>query len=122
MRTAIVAAEWAMDRRAAEVAFELRRGVRGLTLVANCAPLLGFLLAARGILGSFVGCSGEKSMCMAELVYRLSNAQWPAAFGIGIALAAWWFRDYLLEQVAGFEVEMAGERLRRRTVLERGWP
>ncbi len=48
-------------------------------------PLLGLLLTVFGMINSFIGCGGERSICMAAVVERLARSIVPASWGILLA-------------------------------------
>jgi biopolymer transport protein TolQ len=64
----------------------MKRGLSGLATIASVAPWFGLLITLIGIVGSFVGCGGEKSACMAVLADRLANALIRCVVGLFVGL------------------------------------
>jgi biopolymer transport protein ExbB/TolQ len=66
----------------------MKRGLKTLATIASVAPWLGLLITVIGIVGSFVGCGGEKSTCMAAIVDRLANVIARSALGLLVGIIA----------------------------------
>ncbi|MCC6586518.1 MAG: MotA/TolQ/ExbB proton channel family protein [Bryobacterales bacterium] len=79
----------AMERASRQVCQQLSARVSSLALIASVAPLLGTLLNVRLFVGSFLGCGGERSACMAATVERIAQSFVPAAFGLATAIPAY---------------------------------
>lgn len=75
-------------------------------MIAATAPLAGIFGYVLGINNSFRGIAGEKTQAMANLAGWLSEAGIPAAFGIGVALAAYIQLRAWEAEVERFETEM----------------
>lgn len=86
---------------------EMRAGLNCLATIASTAAFLGLFGTILGILGSFGGCGGEKSMCMAALAQGLSNALIPAALGLMVALLALASHSHFRAEVKMFNQEMS---------------
>jgi biopolymer transport protein ExbB/TolQ len=116
----IVGAVLRASRRSAALFHEdLRQGLTGLATVAYLAPWCGLLATVLAIPNSFVGCSGEKSTCMAAVVVRLSRSIWPTAFGLLIGLMSAWGNRYLTGNLEVFDREMEGAALELANQLSR---
>jgi biopolymer transport protein ExbB/TolQ len=89
----------------------MKRGVNCLATVAAVAPLLGILITVDGIVGSFIGCGGEKSICMATVVDRLANAIARGAIGLLVGILASLYYRYLQAKLEGLDMEMRNATL-----------
>jgi biopolymer transport protein ExbB/TolQ len=98
-------------RAAAAVHQDLHRGLNSLATIAATAPFLGILGTVPSIVGSFVGCGGEKWTCLAAVVLNLSNAIVPTALGLLVAIPALWCYKHLSSRVEAFDLEMDGASL-----------
>lgn len=103
--------ELACIRAAAHEHQRLARGTTLLATVAATAPLMGLWLTEILMLDSFKGCGGERWTCYAALVHGLSEAQYPAAFGLTAAILAWCLREHFLRAIAEFDTEMRAATL-----------
>jgi biopolymer transport protein ExbB/TolQ len=111
VRADIEAARLASERAAALILRKMGRGRASLAGIAGSAPFVGMAGTVRGIFSSFVGCSGEKSACMAAVIWRLSEAIAPTALALLIALLAWWCHDYLCARLKALDTEMRAATL-----------
>lgn len=84
----------------------MKRGVNGLATIASVAPWLGLLITVIGIVGSFPGCDGPRSFCMAVVADGLADALARAALGLGVGIMSLCFYRYLLGQLENFDIEM----------------
>jgi biopolymer transport protein ExbB/TolQ len=107
----------ATDRVAAIVHNDMKRGLSGLATIASVAPWFGLLITLIGIVGSFVGCGGEKSACMAALADRLANALVRCALGLFVGLLSLCYYRYLSGQLEELEIEMRNMALELANVL-----
>jgi len=105
-RAAILATVRAAERAAAEIHLEMKRGVNSLATIACVAPWLGLLITVIGIAGSFRGCDGPRSFCMAAIAEGLADALARAALGLLVGILALWSYRYLSGQVEEFDLEM----------------
>lgn len=96
----------AAERAAVAVRQEMKRGLNTLATIVSVAPWLGLLMTVIGIVGSFVGCGGDKSTCMAAIVDRLANTIARSVLGLLVGMIALCFYRYLLSQLEGFDIEM----------------
>jgi biopolymer transport protein ExbB/TolQ len=96
-----------MERVAAAVSQDLKRGVNSLAAIASVAPLFGFLGTCIGIVNSFKGCAGEKSACQFATFESLSEGVMPAALGLFVAVPAWLGYRFLSDRASSFAMEMS---------------
>jgi len=102
----VTSAQHAAERSAAVVHRQMAGGLCGLATVAATAPFVGMIGAVWGIVHSFPGCGGEKSMCMAAIANLLSESMMPAALGLAVAIIASCGHKYLSARMADFDIEM----------------
>ena len=107
----------AAERAAVAVRQEMKRGLNTLATIACVAPWLGLLITVIGSVGSFVGCGGEKSTCMAAFVDHLANAIARSALGLLVGIIALCFYRYLLSQLEGLDIEMRNMALELTTAV-----
>ncbi len=84
----------------------MARGLRGLATIAATAPLLGLFGNAWGIVFSFEDIGDSRTSGLVPMVSNLSLSMAPTAYGLGLAIVAWWAFTYLSAQSAQFEIEM----------------
>jgi biopolymer transport protein ExbB/TolQ len=96
----------AAGRSARSVRRQMGRGLSGLATVAATAPFLGMFGTVVGIVNSFVGCDGEKSVRLAAVVNLLSQSMIPAAYGLALAIVASWGYKHLSARLSEFDREM----------------
>jgi biopolymer transport protein TolQ len=111
VRADIEAAKLASERVAAILHRKMGRGRASLAMIASSAAFLGLLGTVFGIINSFVGCGGEKSICMAAVTMNLSEAIIPTAVGMSIALWATWCHKYVCSELEIFDTEMRAATL-----------
>lgn len=107
----IQCAELAATRESARVRERMKGRLTDLASIAATAPLLGFLGTVFGIAHSFQSFGSSKSTILAGDTLRISAAMAPGAFGLIVALFAYWSYRYLSLQLETFEREMHGARL-----------
>jgi biopolymer transport protein ExbB/TolQ len=93
----------------------MKKGVNSLAI----APLLGMLITVDGIVGSFIGCDGEKSTCMAAVVDRLANSLDRCAIGLLVGILASLCYRFLLARLEELDVEMRNATLALANALSR---
>lgn len=99
----------ASGRAAAVTRRKFQRGLGSLATIASVAPLIGLFGTLLGILSSFRGFDGEKTMIMAAEFQGLSEALAPCALGLFVAIPALWFYNHLSSEIARFDLEMKAE-------------
>lgn len=114
--------EWAMQRAARLTQLDLGRGVASLCTIAAVAPLLGLALVPMGIIGSFVGCGGDRWSCTAALVDHLANAITRCLPGLLTGILALTFHRCLAAQLRAIEVDIHAVSLDLLNFLSRNPP
>jgi biopolymer transport protein ExbB/TolQ len=108
---AIEAARRGSARSATLIRRQMRQGLNSLATIASTAAWFGLFGTVLGMVNSFKGCGGERSICMAATVAGVSESLMWTAFGLVVALEALWFYRYLSTQVEAFEIEMKSASL-----------
>ena len=85
--------------------------MNSLATIAAIAPLLGILITVDGIVGSLIGCGGEKSICMAAVVDRLANSIARCAIGLLVGIFASLCSRFLEAKLEDLDVEMRNTTL-----------
>jgi biopolymer transport protein ExbB/TolQ len=93
-------------RTASLVGRDLRNGRNGLSTVASVAPWLGLCGVILGIDNSFPAFGADRNTILAAIIDRLSQALFPCALAFAVALAALWFRQFLLAEIETLESDM----------------
>jgi biopolymer transport protein ExbB/TolQ len=102
----IDASRRALDRAAAIVHAELKRGISGLATIGSTAPFVGLFGTVLGIIHAFMGISAEKSTGLAAVAGGISEALVTTAFGLFVAIPAVWVYNYFVSKLEAFDVEM----------------
>jgi len=102
----IEASKRALDRAAAIVHAELKRGISGLATIGSSAPFVGLFGTVLGIINAFKGISTEKSTGLGAVAGGISEALVTTALGLLVAIPAVWMYNYYTSKVEAFDVEM----------------
>lgn len=102
----IEASKRALERAAAIVHAELKRGVSSLATIGSTAPFVGLFGTVLGIIHAFEGISAEKSTGLAAVAGGISEALVTTAFGLFVAIPAVWVYNYFTSKIEAFDVEM----------------
>ena len=102
----IEAVERRLQCQQAIVRTQMRRGLTSLATIASTAPWIGGFGTYLGMVGSFKGCNGDPYACMAATVEEILKALVPTAFGLLVAVPAFWFYKYLSSEMEVFDIEM----------------
>jgi biopolymer transport protein ExbB/biopolymer transport protein TolQ len=102
----IEASKRALERAAAIVHAELKRGVSTLATVGSTAPFVGLFGTVLGIIHAFQGISSAKSTGLAAVAGGISEALVTTAIGLFVAIPAVWIYNYFTTKVESFDVEM----------------
>jgi biopolymer transport protein ExbB len=86
----IEASKRALERAAAIVHAELKRGVSSLATIGSTAPFVGLFGTVLGIIHAFQGISAEKTTGLAAVAGGISEALVTTAFGLFVAIPAVW--------------------------------
>jgi biopolymer transport protein ExbB/biopolymer transport protein TolQ len=102
----IEASKRALERAAAIVHAELKRGVSTLATIGSTAPFVGLFGTVLGIIHAFEGIAGSKSTGLAAVAGGISEALVTTAIGLFVAIPAVWIYNYFTTKVESFDVEM----------------
>ncbi|HEV2494708.1 MAG TPA: MotA/TolQ/ExbB proton channel family protein [Terriglobia bacterium] len=102
----IEASKRALERAAAIVHAELKRGVSSLATIGSTAPFVGLFGTVLGIIHAFQGISTEKTTGLAAVAGGISEALVTTAFGLFVAIPAVWVYNYFTGKIEAFDVEM----------------
>jgi biopolymer transport protein ExbB/biopolymer transport protein TolQ len=102
----IEASKRALERAAAIVHAELKRGVSSLATIGSTAPFVGLFGTVLGIINAFTGISAEKSTGLAAVAGGISEALVTTAVGLFVAVPAVWVYNYFTSKIEAFDVEM----------------
>ncbi len=103
----VEASKRALERAEAIVLAELKRGVSNLATIGATAPFVGLFGTVVGIINAFKGISTEKSTGLGAVAGGISEALVTTAFGLFVAIPAFWMFNYFTTRVEGFGVEMS---------------
>ena len=76
----------------------LHRGLNHQATIIATAPLIGIFGTICGIAGSFRGGSGSLELLTGALAEYLSEALYPAAYSLALAILTAWSHNYLTHQ------------------------
>ncbi len=102
----IEASKRALERAAAIVHAELKRGISSLATIGSTAPFVGLFGTVLGIIHAFQGISSAKSTGLAAVAGGIAEALVTTAFGLFVAIPAVWVYNYFTSKVEAFDVEM----------------
>lgn len=90
----------------AAVRTDLTRRLTSLASIAATASFDGFFGTVWGIMKSFSEHWASKSAALAAVTSRISDAMIPGILGLFVAVTAFWFHQYLRNQLQAFDVDM----------------
>ncbi len=102
----IEASKRALERAAAIVHAELKRGVSSLATIGSTGPFVGLFGTVLGIINAFTGINTQKSTGLTAVAGGISEALVTTAFGLFVAVPAVWMYNYFTTKIEGFDVEM----------------
>ncbi|MGA2629339.1 MAG: MotA/TolQ/ExbB proton channel family protein [Terriglobia bacterium] len=102
----IEASKRALERAAAIVHAELKRGVSTLATTGSTAPFVGLFGTVLGIINAFHGISQAKSTGLAAVAGGIAEALVTTAVGLFVAVPAVWAFNYFTSRIEAFDVEM----------------
>jgi len=102
----VEASKRALERAAAIVHAELKRGVSTLATIGSTAPFVGLFGTVVGIINAFKGISTEKSTGLGAVAGGISEALVTTAVGLFVAIPAVWMFNYFTNKIEAFDVEM----------------
>ncbi|MGB8953422.1 MAG: MotA/TolQ/ExbB proton channel family protein [Candidatus Aminicenantales bacterium] len=86
---------------------ELRRGLSVLATIATSSPFIGLFGTIFGIINAFRGMAVTGSGGIGAVAAGISEALVTTAFGIGVAIIALWFYNWLNSKIEIYDAEMA---------------
>ncbi len=102
----IEASKRALERAAAIVHAELKRGVSSLATIGSTAPFVGLFGTVLGIINAFHGIAAQKSTGLGAVAGGISEALVTTAVGLFVAVPAVWVYNYFTSKIEAFDVEM----------------
>jgi biopolymer transport protein ExbB len=102
----IEASKRALERAAAIVHAELKRGVSSLATIGSTAPFVGLFGTVLGIINAFAKIQSEKTTGLTAVAGGIAEALITTAFGIFVAVPAVWMYNYFTSKIEAFDVEM----------------
>lgn len=102
----IEASKRALERAAAIVHAELKRGVSGLATIGSTAPFVGLFGTVLGIINAFKGIQTQKSAGLAAVAGGIAEALVTTAVGLFVAVPAVWVYNIFTSKIESFDVEM----------------
>ena len=102
----VEASKRALERAAAIVHAELKRGVSTLATIGSTAPFVGLFGTVVGIINAFKGISTEKSTGLGAVAGGISEALVTTAIGLFVAIPAVWMFNFFTNKIEAFDVEM----------------
>jgi biopolymer transport protein ExbB len=102
----IEASKRALERAAAIVHAELKRGVSGLATIGSTAPFVGLFGTVVGIINAFKGIQTQKSAGLGAVAGGIAEALVTTAVGLFVAIPAVMVYNYFTSKIEAFDVEM----------------
>jgi biopolymer transport protein ExbB len=102
----IEASKRALERAAAIVHAELKRGVSSLATIGSTAPFVGLFGTVLGIIAAFTGIAAQKTTGLGAVAGGISEALVTTAVGLFVAVPAVWVYNYFTSKIEAFDVEM----------------
>jgi biopolymer transport protein ExbB len=102
----VEASKRALERAAAIVHAELKRGVSTLATIGSTSPFVGLFGTVVGIINAFKGISTEKSTGLGAVAGGISEALVTTAIGLFVAIPAVWMFNFFTNKIEAFDVEM----------------
>jgi biopolymer transport protein ExbB/TolQ len=105
-KAVIQCVELSSQRASAKGRADMSRGLTSLASIAATASFVGFFGTVVGIMNSFQSMGTSRSTALAAVTGRLSDAMAPGILGLLVAVIAFWFHQYLSNQLQAFNLEM----------------
>lgn len=102
----IEASKRALERAAAIVHAELKRGVSSLATIGSTAPFVGLFGTVLGIIAAFTGIATQHATGLGAVAGGISEALVTTAVGLFVAVPAVWVYNYFTSKIEAFDVEM----------------
>src|SRR5437762_3596308 len=103
----IEASKRALERAAAIVNAELKRGVSGLATIGSTAPFVGLFGTVLGIINAFRKIEEMKTTGLTAVAGGIAEALVTTAVGLFVAVPAVWVYNYFTGKIEHFDVEMS---------------
>lgn len=103
----IESAKRAIERSTIKGVQEFKRGLNALATIGSTAPFVGLFGTVFGIIHAFEGMATSGSGGISAVAGGIADALITTGLGIGVAVVAVWFFNYLLNKVDIFTGEMA---------------
>ncbi|MCK4836199.1 MAG: MotA/TolQ/ExbB proton channel family protein [Candidatus Aminicenantes bacterium] len=103
----VEAAKRAIERATIKGILEFRRGINALATIGSTGPFVGLFGTVFGIITAFQGIAISGSGGLGSTAQGISEALITTGAGIGVAVIAVWFFNYLLNRIDVFTGEMA---------------
>lgn len=102
----IEASKRALERAAAIVNAELKRGVSSLATIGSTAPFVGLFGTVLGIINAFTQIQVQKTTGLTAVAGGIAEALVTTAMGLLVAVPAVWMYNYFTSKLEAFNVEM----------------
>jgi biopolymer transport protein ExbB/TolQ len=102
----IEASKRALERAAAIVHAELKRGVASLATIGSTAPFVGLFGTVLGIISAFAQIQAQKTTGLTAVAGGIAEALITTAFGIFVAVPAVWMYNHFTGKIEAFDIEM----------------
>ena len=96
----------AIQRASALTAADLKKGMGALATIGATAVFVGLLATTLGVINAFQGIAATGSGGLGAVSAGISEALVGTAVGLGVAIPAVWFYNYLTGRIEFFNVEM----------------
>jgi len=96
----------ALQRAAAIMLEELKRGLGGLATIGATAPFVGLFGTTVGIINAFTGMTAGEVTGLGAVAGGIAEALIATAFGLFVAVPAVWMYNYFTNKIESFVVEM----------------
>ena len=103
-------AQRGLQRTAAIIHAELKRGLNGLATIGSTAPFVGLFGTVLGIMNAFRG-TLDPTKGLGGVAGGISEALVTTALGLSVAVAAVWCYNYFTSTTEAFDVEMDNSSL-----------
>jgi biopolymer transport protein ExbB len=103
----VEAAKRAIERATIKGILEFKRGINALATIGSTGPFVGLFGTVFGIITAFQGIAISGSGGLGSTAQGIAEALITTGAGIGVAVIAVWFFNYLLNKIDIFTGEMA---------------
>ncbi len=103
----IEAAKRAVERATIKGILEFKRGINALATIGSTGPFVGLFGTVFGIITAFQGIAISGSGGLGSTAQGIAEALITTGAGIGVAVIAVWFFNFLLNKIDVFTGEMA---------------